>query len=400
MTVSGRPNLLTPELKANPYPLYAELRRDSPVCQVDPGGFWAVTRYDDAMFVFKNPQLFSSEGFRLATNPPWLVGGNPFSESMLTMDPPKHGRLRSIVTRAFLGPALAKMESRIRTFAHEVVEALPLERPIDIIPNFALRVPAHIIGELLGLDPSLHLKLKYWADQLTSVTAIRPDDTARQEELRQAIADLKRYFGEVVEARRQHPSDDLVSDLIRARVEGEALTNDELMAFLFLLLVGGLETTVHLLGFSAKILMERPELVERLRADHSLISRFVEEVGRYETPAHGVMRVTTDEVELGGVRLAKGSRVVVIMGSVGRDEKYFPDGERFDIDRPVPQNIPFGHGAHFCLGAQLAKLEVRLALDALLTRCARISPVPEPVQWHRSMVVRGPSSVQVVLHGA
>ncbi|HLM43206.1 MAG TPA: cytochrome P450, partial [Myxococcaceae bacterium] len=173
MTVSGRPNLLTPELKANPYPLYAELRRDSPVCQVDPGGFWAVTRYDDAMFVFKNPQLFSSEGFRLATNPPWLVGGNPFSESMLTMDPPKHGRLRSIVSRAFLGPALAKMESRIRTFAHEVVEALPLERPIDIIPNFALRVPAHIIGELLGLDPSLHLKLKYWADQLTSVTAIR-----------------------------------------------------------------------------------------------------------------------------------------------------------------------------------------------------------------------------------
>ncbi|HEX8819011.1 MAG TPA: cytochrome P450 [Archangium sp.] len=399
MTESGRPNLLTPELKANPYPLYAELRRNSPVCQVDPGGLWAVTRYDDAMFVFKNPQLFSSQGFRIATNPPWLVGGNPFSESMLTMDPPRHGRLRTLVTRAFVGPAVTRMESRIRTFAEEVVSALPLEQPLDIIPNFALRVPAHIIGELLGLDPSLHLKLKYWADQLTSVTAIRPEDTVRQEEVRQAIADLKRYFGEVVEARRQEARDDLVSELVRARVEGEALTHDELMAFLFLLLVGGLETTVHLLGFSVKILMERPELLARLHADRSLMSRFVEEVGRYETPAHGVMRVTTDEVELGGVRLPKGSRVVVIMGSVGRDETHFPDGDRFDIDRPVPQNIPFGYGAHFCLGAQLARLEVRLALNALLDHCVRISPVPEPVRWHRSMVVRGPSSVHVVLHG-
>ncbi|QRN96158.1 cytochrome P450 [Archangium violaceum] len=397
--MSGRPNLMTPELKANPYPLYAELRRSAPVSQVDPGGFWAVARFEDAMFVFKNPQIFSSEGFGRATNPPW-IGSNPFSESMIAMDPPRHGRLRSLVNRAFGNAAMVRLEPRVRAFAEEVVAALPLGRPVDMIPAFSLPVPASVLCLLLGLDPSLRMDLKRWADQLTTVTALGPADTERHGPVRQAIAEARRYFGEVVEARRCQPGDDMVSELLRAQVEGEALTDDELMAFLFLLLVGGLETTVNLLGLSLLVLMERPELLARLRADRSLLPRFIDEVLRFEAPAQGALRMTTREVELGGVRLPERARVVVLMGSANRDEAHFPDADRFDLDRPRPHAMPFGHGAHFCIGAQLARLEARLALDALLDRCGGLSPVPEPVAWHRSMVVRGPASLHAVVHPA
>ncbi|AKJ00166.1 cytochrome P450 [Archangium gephyra] len=396
--MTGRPNLMTPELKANPFPLYAELRRNAPVSQVDPGGMWAVTRYDDAMAVLKNPRTFSSAGFGLATNPPWL-GGNPVSQSMGALDPPQHGRLRTLVNRAFTPTAVARMEPRVRDFVARVATALPLGRPVDMVPAFALPVPAYVLGELLGLDPSLHSQLKRWADQLTSVTAIRAEETERQEPVRQAVAEVRRYFSEVVELRRQRPGEDLVSDLLRARVDGEALTQDELLAFMFLLLLGGLETTVHLMGLCVLALMEHPEVMERLRADRSLVPNFVEEVLRTGAPGHGLLRLTTEEVELGGVRLPKGARVVVLLGSVCRDESQFKDGERFDLDRPGSQ-LPFGHGPHYCIGAALARLEAKLATEALLERCGGISPGEGPVVWHRSMVVRGPSSIPAVLHPA
>ncbi|WNG43909.1 cytochrome P450 [Archangium minus] len=396
--MSGRPNLMTPELKANPYPLYAELRRNAPVSQVDPGGMWAVARYEEGMYVLKNPRLFSSAGFGLATNPPWL-GGNPVSQSMGAMDPPQHGRLRMLVNHAFTSAAVNRMEPRVRAFAQEVVAKLPLEHPVDMVPAFALPVPAFVLGNLLGLDASLHSQLKRWADQLTSVTAIRPDETERQEPVRQAVADVRRYFSEVVERRRREPGEDLVSDLLRARVEGEALTDDEILAFLFLMLLGGLETTVHLMGLCVLALMEHPDVMARVRADRSLIPRFVEEVLRTGAPGHGLLRVTTEEVELGGVRLPKGARVVVLLGSLCRDEALFPNSERFDIDRPGSQ-LPFGHGPHFCIGAPLARLEARLAVEALLERYGGVSPGPGPVVWHRSMVVRGPSSIPALLHPA
>jgi cytochrome P450 len=396
--MSARPNLLLPELKANPYPLYAELRRNSPVCQVDPGGMWAVTRHEDALFVFKNPQLFSSEGFRQAMKPAWL-GSNPFADSVLTMDPPRHGPLRALLARAFTGSMVARMEARVRAFAEQVVAELPLGQPVDMVPHFSLRVPAFIVGGMLGLDPSLNPRLKYWADQLTSVTAIRAEDTARQQEVRQAVADLQHHLAEVVARRRREPADDMVSELLSAQVEGETLPDDVLMATLFLLLVGGLETTVNMLSYSVLNLRDRPEVLARLRADPSLIPRFTEEVGRYECPAQGLVRMTTQEVEVGGVRIPKGEKVLILMASAGRDERQFPDGERFDIERPGPQNLPFGHGIHFCLGAQLARMELRVALEALLKRCARISATEEPVKWHRSVLTRGIVSLQVVLHG-
>ncbi|WP_375759254.1 cytochrome P450 [Corallococcus exercitus] len=397
-SMSERFNLLSPEVKANPYPTYARMRREAPVCQVEPGGMWAVSRHEDVLRVLKDPQRFSSQGFRVATNPPWL-GGNPFSESMLTMDPPQHGRLRVLVQKAFGAAAMARLEPRVRDICRQAVAELPRGVPVDLMPPYALRIPAAVISDLLGLDPSRATRLKQWADLITGgVTTVKPEEEDRKQKARDAVAELRQYFGEVLEARARTPGTDLVSELQQARVDGEALSKDELIAFMALLLVGGIETVVHLLGASLVVLRDHPEIWAQLRADRSRIPAFIEEVLRYEPPAQAAPRLTTEAVELGGVSLPKGAPVLVLLGSAAHDEAHFPDGDRFNLSRPGPQNLPFGHGIHFCLGAQLARMEGRLALEALLDAVGHLQAGPEPMTWHRTLVVRGPATLPLVLH--
>jgi cytochrome P450 len=361
---------------------------------------WAVSRYDDVMHVLKNPQLFSSRGFGAATNPPWL-GGNPFSDSMIALDQPQHGRLRGLVSRAFGISGMARLEPRVRAFAEQAVAALPLGQPVDVVPPYTQRIPAYVIGEILGLEPALHSQLKRWADLISAgVTTVRPDEHERKQLARQAVAELRHYFGELLEQRRREPGDDMVSELLRARVDGVALTQEELIAFLALLLVAGIETVVHLLGSCLVVLTEQPELQTRLRADRSLIPIFIEEMLRYHPPTQVLPRMTTQEVELAGVRLPKGAPLLVLLGSASRDEKHFPDADRFDMARPGPQNLPFGHGAHFCLGAQLTRMEGRLALEAMLNRTRWLDRGPEPMTWYRTLIIRGPGTLPLVLHPA
>ncbi|MBN8467953.1 cytochrome P450 [Corallococcus exiguus] len=396
--MSERFNLLSPEVKANPYPTYARMRREAPVCQVDPGGMWAVSRHEDVLRVLKDPQRFSSQGFRVATNPPWL-GGNPFSESMLTMDPPHHGRLRVLVQKAFGAAAMARLEPRVRDICRQAVAELPRGVPVDLMPPYALRIPAAVISELLGLDPARATRLKQWADLITGgVTTVRPDEEDRKQKARDAVAELRQYFGEVLDARARAPGTDLVSELQQARVDGEALSKGELIAFMALLLVGGIETVVHLLGASLVVLREHPEIWAQLRSDRSRIPAFIDEVLRYEPPAQAAPRLTTEAVELGGVSLPKGAPVLVLLGSAAHDEAHFPDADRFNLSRPGPQNLPFGHGGHFCLGAQLARMEGRLALEAMLDAFRHLQAAPEPMTWHRTLVVRGPATLPLILH--
>jgi cytochrome P450 len=193
----------------------------------------------------------------------------------------------------------------------------------------------------------------------------------------------------VVEQRRLQPTQDVVCTLLEGWKEGEALTDEEMMAFLFLFLAAGLDTTVNLLGNALLLLSDRPALLERLRAEPALLPSFIEEVLRYETPAPSTFRLTLQEVELGGVRLPQYSLLVVLLGSACRDEAYLPDAEQFLPDRKTQGNLPFGHGIHFCLGAALARLEARVALEALLPRIRGLSRKPEPLQWTPSFQIRG-----------
>lgn len=394
--MTGRVNLMAPEVRANPYPVYAELRRTAPVCQVEPSGLWAITRFEDVAAAFKNPQVFSSAGVRTTTAPPWL-GHNPFSESMIVMDPPHHMRLRTLVSRAWTPAAVNRLEPRIRSFAQILAERLSPEREVDFVDAFAMPLPASVIGELFALDPTMTARYKRWSVDLSSVSGTTEKDTHRHDSIKATVREMEDYLSNVVAERRRHPQDDMVSDLVKSRVDGEALSDAELMSFLFLLVVAGLETTVQLVSHCVRMLMEQPHLVARLRENPSQVGRFVEEVLRYEPSVHGLVRVTTKETQVAGVVIPEGARVALMIGSACRDGERFKDPDTFDMDREGVNNMPFGHGIHFCLGAPLARLEARVGLEVLLSRFTRFTPTG-PVKWNTSLTVRGPLSLPLIPH--
>jgi cytochrome P450 len=394
--MTGRVNLMAPEVRANPYPVYEELRRSAPVCQVEPGGLWALTRYEDVAAAFKNPKVFSSTGVRATAAPAWL-GHNPLSESMIALDPPRHMRLRTLVSRAWTPGAVSRLEPRIRSFATALAERLSPEREVDFVDAFAMKLPASVIGELFALDPQLTDRYKRWSVDLSSVSGTTERDTHRHDSIRATVREMEEYLSAVVAERREAPQDDMVSDLVKTRVDGEALTDAEVMSFLFLLVVAGLETTVQLISHCVRQLMAQPHLVTRLREHPDQIGRFVEEVLRHEPSVHGLVRVTTQATEVAGVVIPEGARVALMIGSACRDAGRFQDPDTFDMDREGVNHLPFGHGIHFCLGAPLARLEARVALEVLLSHFTRFTPTG-PVAWNTSLTVRGPLTMPLVPH--
>jgi cytochrome P450 len=386
-----RLNLLAPHVRSNPYPYYAELRRSAPVTQIDPGGIWAVSRYDDVIAVFKAPEVFSSTGLRPWTIQPWLQR-NPMANSIVLMDPPQHTPVRALVMHAFSSRVIPRVEPLARKVAADFAARVRQGGTIDVSQTLSIELPTAIIANLLGFDPSLGENFKTWTEDLVAVNPGTPP--AAQPRILKSVSDLDRYVLAVLEEHKRARKDDLVSDLIDAEVDGRRLNDEELVSFLFFLLLAGFETTSHLLVNALRILADRPELIARLRADPALIPAFVDEALRFEPPVHGTMRLTIADTELGGVRLAAGSPVLALLGSACRDESQFPDADRFDIERKQRTNLPFGHGIHFCLGAALARVEARVALEELLPHIQSIRILGE-LEWNVSLSVRGPTSCPV-----
>ncbi|MFY1827958.1 cytochrome P450 [Myxococcus fulvus] len=392
-----RLDLLSREYLESPHPHLTALRHRGPVVQVDPGGMWVVTRHDEAQHVLKSTSLFSSQGLRVSAQPAWLQRVNPFAESLLFLDPPQHGRLRALVSRAFAPAALAQLEARLRVVARERVAGMMNQRNVDFVDAFAMPIPATVMGWLLGLDASLQQHFSRWASDLVTMGGVRPEDTGSMARYYRTLEEMERYFQGVLDERRSAPRDDMVSDLLRAQVGGVALTTPELMSFLFMLLVAGLETTVNLLSQCARVFAQHPELLLRLREDPTLIPRFVEETLRYEPSVMATLRLCTQDVTLAGVELPQGALVLVSLASAARDEKYFPDGDRFILEREGPPRLAFGHGPHFCLGAMLSRLEARVALEELVSSVERLEVRTEHIDWTASLIVRGPVTLPVEL---
>ncbi|MDI1443685.1 cytochrome P450 [Polyangium sp. 6x1] len=387
----ARLNLLDPLVRKNPYPYYAELRRAAPVSVVDPGGVWAVSRYDDVVSVLKNPSVFSSQGLRAATEHPWL-GYNPITESLVLLDPPRHTAIRSVISHAFSARVLPRVEPLARAAAAAFAERAAQGLEVDICDELATTLPAKVIANLLGMDGTLVDKFRTWTEDLVGVHPGTPEEARPR--IVASIVELTRYVEEVFEDRKRARRDDLASDLLDAQVDGRRLDDAELTSFMFLLLVAGFETTTHLLTNSLRLLAARPDLLDRLRRDPAAIGPFVEETLRVEPSAHGTLRLVMEDVELGGVRLPAGSVVCALLGSANRDETRFENAERFDIDRERRPNVAFGHGAHFCLGAPLARAEARIALEELLPRVGAIHVTQEPT-WNCSLTVRGATSCRI-----
>jgi hypothetical protein len=386
-------NLFAPEVRSDPYPTYARLRRDAPVQQVEPMGLWAVSRYKDVEYVLKNPQIFSSAGFEALVKPAWLPH-NPIGDSILTKDGIGHAKLRALLSSAFTPRAIARLEVRIRQFASELADRLNAFGEVDFVAEFCSPLPGRVIAEILGIDPALHREFKRWVSHLIIISPMYPGDKLATA-IRTTVSEMESYLRAVVAARRSKPEDDTVSDLVRADVDGQRLTDDEIIAFLFLLLPAGFETTTHLFATMMLDFIQRPDEFSRLRADWSLIPAYVEEALRKEPSAHGVMRITLKEADIGGVKVPPGAMVLVLLGSANHDESMFSEPEHFNMARGSKSGLAFGHGPHFCLGAPLARLEARVALEELVARFRGFERLPGELDWNFAVTVRGPVALPI-----
>ncbi len=403
--------------RTNPYPQYAELRRRTPVYRVEASGNYVVSRYTDVLHVLRHPELFSSAGMQqlmLAAFTPGagtpgmgfsgvdaarlieLMRELPFSlpdllsaRSLIAADPPAHAPLRSTVNRGFTPRRIAALEPRVRAIARAALDAVEDKGELDLVRDFAIPLPVTVIAEVLGIEPDRHADFKRWSDCIISgITGAASG--MRPEALLQAFKELSDYVTAVIDARRAQPREDLISTLTRAEVGETALTPIEILMFTILLLMAGNETTTNLLGNSMLALLAHPDELARVQRDPALIPGLVEEALRFDTPVQSLFRLATQDVELAGTRIPAGATVMPLLGSANRDDAQFPDPDRLDVTRNPVGHLGFGVGIHFCLGASLARLEARVALEELLGRFTGFERTQPSVEYIDSFLVRGP----------
>ena len=363
----------------------ADLRENKPVHQIPPVGVWAITRYDDVVHVLKHHELFSSEALRyMGMGMAGAGNGAPASfETMLSSDnaavlfrttptvissdPPRHGRLRNIVNRGFTPSRIERVAPRIQEITDALLDAVVPRGEMELMREFAIPLPVTVIAELLGVTPERGEDFKRWSDLFISTLAQTPNPETF-EQIERAMQEFADYFGEVIDARKKDPQDDLISTIVHAETEEGALDDVEVLAFCRLLLIAGNETTTNLVARMVSTLLDHPDELAKLRANLSLLPNAVEETLRYAGIVPTLPRLTTQDVEVGGVKIPAGQIVMPFFMAANRDPRRFPDPDRYDITRKTTGHLGFGFGAHFCLGAHLARLETRTAMEGILRR--------------------------------
>jgi cytochrome P450 len=389
-------NPLSPEVQQNPYPYYAYLRQHAPVYEVPGVGLWVVSRHEDALSIFRNPQGFSSTVYINA-----MVGEfNPFSPeapAMIASDPPDHTRLRKLVNRAFTPRRIAGMEAHIVEVTNGLLEQAARKQTFDLVKDLAEPLPVTVIAEMLGVEAERRHDFRRWSDAIISASKGTGVTEEEREQIPQEIAAFRTYFRAAIEKCRQQPGDNLLSDLVRAEEENQTLTSEEVLSLAVLLLVGGNETTTNLIGNAVLALLEHHEQMAQVRADLSLVPNLVEEALRYDAPVQGSFRMTTQEVKVAGTTLPAGAVAMPLIGSANRDERKFPEADRFDLTRNAEGHLAFIIGIHYCLGAQLARLEAKAALAGLLRRFPHFVCQEHDVPRISSIIIRGPKTLPLTV---
>ncbi|MBM3693469.1 MAG: cytochrome P450 [Actinomycetota bacterium] len=369
------------DLRADPQPVYSWLREDAPVYQNPDKGFFALSRFADVLEVLHDWSTFSSaQGITLEGLPPDI------QPEMITMDPPRHSDLRSIVKRAFTPRAVAALEPRVHAIARALVADLDPDG-FDLVADVAGQVPSAVIAEVLGVPVSDRPLFRGWIEVLIRR---KPDEPETITAARAASAELSEYLAAQIAARRPETTDDLIGFAVQVADESGAMDDEELLGFVRLLLVAGNETTINLIGNAFLELGRHPDERARVVADATLVGPAIEEVLRYSSPVPQLCRVTTADVARHGVTIPAGSQVVMVFAAANRDPREFTDPDRFDVGRRIDRHLAFGHGIHHCLGAALARLQARAAVEAVIDRFPDYVLADEPVEWLPSGHARGP----------
>ena len=358
--------------RENPYPILARLRERDPIHHDEVLGQYIFTRHDDVMAILRdreswsdprkgNPGTFSYE----------ILGESDEEPSMLLMDDPGHRRLRDLVKRSFTPRAIERWRPRARMVAERIIGEIEGDE-FELMEKVAQPIPTVVIAELLGIDPGMHERFKAWSNASiqTAFSPVKnPEDVKLADE---AIASLEAFFRDEIERRRREPGDDLISSLVAAEEQGDRLSESELVSTCNLLLLAGNLTTTDLIGNGVKAFLDHPQEMAKLRERPELIKNAVEEILRYDSPVVNSGRIASRDVEIGGVKIARGETLSVKLGAANRDPAVYPDPDRFDIEREDTHHQSFGGGRHLCLGAHLARLEAQETLAALFSRFSEI----------------------------
>ena len=396
-------HLLDPDVLANPYPLYRRLQTEDPV-HWDPFlHVWVVTRYADVVRVLRD---FSAQ--RTPTPDQLTALGlselNPIAQvmvrQMLFLDAPAHTRIRTLAAHAFTPARVEVLRAHIREIAQRLMAPVLRRGHMDVIADLADPLPCIVTAEMLGVPAGDYLQLKAWSQDFAEMLGNFQHNPDRVPRVLRTVEEMTAYFRAAMREHRLTPRDGLVAALMDAEVEGDRLSEEEVVANCIVTMVGGQETTTNLIGNGVLSLLRHPGQLERLRRDQALIPSAVEELLRYESPSQHTARIAPTDLELGGRRIRKGQAVIAIMGAANRDPARFPDPDRLDVGRPDNRHLAFGWAAHFCFGAPLARIEGQIALEALVPGLVMPDREPGPLVWRTNLGLRGLTALPVSVEPA
>jgi pimeloyl-[acyl-carrier protein] synthase len=391
-------HLLDPEVLANPYPLYHRLRREDPVHWDAYLHAWVVTRYADVLTVFQRfsaqrtptPEQLTALG--LASLAPLA---QVMVRQMLFLDPPAHARVRALASQAFTPRRVERLRSHIQDITHSLLDAVQDKGQMEMIADLARPLPAIVTAELLGVPISDWRQLTAWSADFAQVLGNFQHNPERAPQVLRSLGEMTAYFQAAVAQQRVHPREGLIGALLTAEVDGDRLSEEEVVANTIVTMVGGQETTTNLIGNGILTLLRHPEELERLREDLSLLPPAVEELLRYESPSQHTARLAPEDVVLGGKLIGKRQAVIAVMGAANRDPERFAEPDRLDLGRQDNRHVAFAWAAHFCFGAPLARIEGQVALEAVLRHMPRLRLAGGPLQWRENLGLRGLTALPV-----
>jgi cytochrome P450 len=393
-------HLLDPDVLADPYPLYRRLREEDPIHWDPYLHAWVVTRYPDVITVLHR--------FRAARTPAperlEELGMGELSpvaavmvKQMLFLDQPEHGRVRRLASAAFTPRRVARLREHIRQITETLVDGLVGEDSFDVMATLANPLPAIVTAEMLGVPTTDHELLKSWSQDFAEMLGNFQHNPGRAAKVVDSLEQMVTYFGAAVAAETTAPTEGLINALVTAELDGDRLTDEEIVANVIVTMVGGQETTTNLIGNGLLTLLRRPDEMQRLRAEPELMPAAVEELLRYESPSQHTARLAPAGAVLGDTEIPEGAAVIAVMGAANRDPERFPEPDRLDLARPDNRHVAFGWAGHFCFGAPLARIEGQLAFETLLSRFEDISLAgDEEIRWRPNLGLRGLTSLRVV----